>query len=84
MLGYRWDRPHALSDSGTCPHRNVAPGTRSTTCPATFGTSGAPVLQQHDGAWRVVGIVSAVGDGRTYFATWRDHAESALSTWQVE
>jgi len=83
VLGYRWDRPHALSDSGTCAHTPVAAGVHATACHATFGTSGAPVLQRHDGAWRMVGIVSAVGGGRTYFATWRRPADDALTRWSA-
>lgn len=60
ILGYRWDRPHALSDSGTCPMLTSPPGTILMTCPVTFGTSGAPVLQRRGTGWRVVATVSAM------------------------
>lgn len=69
ILGYRWDRPHALSDSGTCPF-NISGGTGITPCQVTFGTSGAPVLQHAGGNWHVIGTVSATGRGQTYFAPW--------------
>mgnify|MGYP006267129941 FL=1 len=80
ILGYRADRPHALSDSGTCPHGRAAEGTRATPCQATFGTSGAPVLQDRDGTWHVVGVVSAIGGGQTYFAPWRAEHRDTLNS----
>ncbi len=60
ILGYRWDRPHALSDAGSCGFRPVGQGVLRLTCEATFGNSGGPVLQETPDGWRVVGIVSAI------------------------
>lgn len=68
LLGYRKDRPHALSDSGLCDHteqREVI----AMECPATFGNSGGPVLQNQDGRWVVVGVVSAINQAGTTFAS---------------
>lgn len=70
ILGYRADRPHALSDSGLCRHGRRVAGGRSTDCAASFGTSGAPVLQAQGDVWQVVGVVGAVGGGLTHFAPW--------------
>jgi protease YdgD len=60
ILGYRQDRPHALSDSGSCPRRPAPDGILLLDCPVTFGTSGAPVLQAGPDGWRVVGVVSGI------------------------
>lgn len=68
ILGYRWDRPHALSDTGTCEVQTLPDARLQMTCPATFGNSGGPVLQQQDGQWHVVGVVSAIGGGKTFGA----------------
>lgn len=65
ILGYRWDRPHALSDSLSCPVAGPETVVLPLSCQVTFGTSGAPVLEQRDGAWRVAGVVSAKAEGRT-------------------
>lgn len=68
ILGYRWDRPHALSDAGPCQLERDRIGVLAMDCPATFGNSGGPVLQQTPDGWQVVGVVSAIGQGRTYGA----------------
>lgn len=68
ILGYRWDRPHALSDTGLCTYKPRSGGGLIMTCPATFGNSGGPILQRQDGEWRVVGVVSAISPGRTHGA----------------
>ncbi|WP_138469491.1 serine protease [Poseidonocella sp. HB161398] len=61
LLGYRWDRPHALSDAGRCGFRpEGSQGVLRLDCEATFGNSGGPVLQQGPQGWRVVAVVSAI------------------------
>lgn len=68
IIGYRWNRPHALSDYGDCRIQSPTGPVIALSCPVTFGTSGAPVLQQqHDGVWKVVGVTSAIS-GRTTLA----------------
>lgn len=59
IFGYRGDRPHILSHYQACRATPHAPQTLALSCAVAPGTSGAPVLQQQDGAWRVVGVVSA-------------------------
>ncbi len=69
IIGYRWDRPHALSDTGPCLTGRVATRVLWMRCPATFGNSGGPVLQDQGGDWRVVGVVSAITEaGQTLAA----------------
>ncbi|WP_172330971.1 serine protease [Mangrovicoccus sp. HB161399] len=68
ILGYRWDRPHALSDAGSCAFRPLGQGVLRLTCEATFGNSGGPVLQETAGGWRVVAVVSAIDAGGTLAA----------------
>lgn len=65
ILGYRWDRPHALSDGGACPIDGSVSAVLTLSCLVTFGTSGAPVLAKDSGIWRVAGVVSAKGAGKT-------------------
>lgn len=84
VLGYRWDRPHALSDSGSCPYRDLGGGAHSMTCKVTFGTSGAPVLQTTGGGWYVVGVVSGTGGGLAYFAAYRPDVLSDILRWTAD
>ena len=84
ILGYRWDRPHALSDSGSCLHRQAEQDVRATDCQATFGTSGAPVLQQQRDGWVVVGTVSSIGSGLTYFAAWQRLDAASSRSWRAD
>nr|WP_226898292.1 trypsin-like serine protease [Mangrovicoccus algicola] len=67
ILGYRRDRPHALSDAGDCALELLPGGTMRLGCPVTSGNSGGPVLQRGEAGWQVVGIVSAT-DGRETLA----------------
>ncbi|MEM8554119.1 MAG: trypsin-like serine protease [Pseudomonadota bacterium] len=67
ILGYRHDRPHALSDSGPCPFQ-MTQDVLVMQCPATFGNSGGPVLQRQGSDWTVVGVVSAIDGKGTTFA----------------
>lgn len=84
ILGYRWDRPHALSDSGSCLHRRAELDARATDCRATFGTSGAPVLQQQRDGWVVVGTVSSGNAQQTYFAEWQRLDAASSQSWRAD
>lgn len=68
ILGYRWDRPHALSDTGLCGYTADLLDRLTMSCPATFGNSGGPVLQEQNGDWRVVGVVSATDRTHSFAA----------------
>ena len=68
ILGYRWDRPHGLSDAGPCRVFIVHQGVERLACRVTFGNSGGPVLQETPQGWRVVGIVSGMGWGGSFAA----------------
>lgn len=59
IIGYRRDRPNALSRSSDC--HAVAGNARllALDCAVSFGTSGAPVLARTSEGWQVVGVVSA-------------------------
>ncbi|SNS81955.1 trypsin-like serine peptidase [Tropicimonas sediminicola] len=69
LIGYRQDRPHALSLQPHCEitHRSavaaVGGGFVGLDCPVISGASGAPVLWQSPAGWRVVAVVSASVSG---------------------
>ena len=59
ILGYRWDRPHALTDHRPCGgYADFAPAL-ALDCLTVPGTSGAPVLTWEDGRWTVMAVTSA-------------------------
>ena len=68
LAGYQQDRPEALLADTGC--RALGPAARRAHlpllahgCAGTRGASGAPLLARgRDGAWEVVGVVSAVED----------------------
>jgi len=59
IIGYRGDRPNALSRILGCTAVAQSARLLGLDCPVTFGTSGAPVLAQTAAGWRVIGVVSA-------------------------
>jgi V8-like Glu-specific endopeptidase len=61
ILGYRVDRPHALSRHEGCRVTWRDGPVFGLDCPVVAGTSGAPVLLRTETGWAVVGIVSASG-----------------------
>ena len=67
QLGYRRDRPHALSRQSGCTVTYRNSGILGTDCPVVNGVSGAPLVWDGPNGWRVVGLVSAsvAGDGPT-------------------
>lgn len=68
IIGYRWDRPHALTDHTPCIGTARFAPALGLTCRVVSGTSGAPVLTLEDGAWAVMGVTSARADGITLAA----------------
>ena len=65
IVGYRWDRPHALTDYGECSRTSLRHGVSALSCRVTFGTSGAPVLVSSAAGWSVAGIASAISGDAT-------------------
>ncbi|WP_414898247.1 trypsin-like serine peptidase [Rhodovulum sp. YEN HP10] len=59
VIGYRRDRPNALSRIGDCRVLVQSPGMAGLGCAVTEGSSGAPVLQRAGQGWQVVGVISA-------------------------
>jgi len=59
VIGYRQDRPNALTRSAGCKALMRARGILGLDCEVTYGTSGAPVLTRARDGWQVVGVVSA-------------------------
>ena len=68
IIGYRWDRPHALTDHAPCSGTSRFAPALGLTCQVVEGTSGAPVLTLEGGIWRVMGVTSAVSGGITIAA----------------
>ncbi len=69
LLGYRRDRPQALSQYAGCIAQLFVDGPIRLDCPVTGGTSGAPVLQTGlEGQLAVIGVVSATGRTRAFAA----------------
>jgi protease YdgD len=61
LAGYNQDRSQLLLADPDCHVRGIralADGAKylEHDCPATFGTSGGPLLVQQDGNWTLVGI----------------------------
>ena len=67
QLGYRRDRPHAVSRQAGCRVTYRAHGTVGTDCPVVYGASGAPLVWEGPDGWRVVALVGAsvAGTGPT-------------------
>lgn len=69
LIGYRQDRPHALSLQPHCEVTHLSRETATGTgfvgidCPVISGASGAPVLWQSPAGWRVVAVISASVSG---------------------
>ncbi|WP_165354519.1 serine protease [Tropicimonas sp. IMCC6043] len=59
IIGYRRDRPHALSRQQGCAIRWRDAGVLGLDCPVMEGSSGAPVLAAGPDGWRVVALVAA-------------------------
>ena len=59
MLGYRVDRPHAVTDYQGCSAYVYREAMLSIDCDVVQGTSGAPVFGQRNGIWEVIGVVSS-------------------------
>ena len=68
ILGYRWDRPHALTDYAPCLGTARFAPALGLTCRVVQGTSGAPVLAREGDGWAVLGITSAASGGVTLAA----------------
>ncbi len=68
IIGYRWDRPHALTDHAPCVGTARFAPALGLSCAVVSGTSGAPVLTQEDGEWVVMGVTSAISNGVTLAA----------------
>jgi V8-like Glu-specific endopeptidase len=58
IIGYRGDRPHALTTYDICSGGALSDSVLALRCPLGAGTSGAPVFAREDGIWKVVGVVS--------------------------
>lgn len=63
IIGYRRDRPNALSRADDCRALVEETHVLGLDCAVTFGTSGAPVLADTPRGWQVVGVVSAGSTG---------------------
>jgi protease YdgD len=59
MIGYRFDRPHIVTDYQGCDAYVFRKSMLSVNCDVVQGTSGAPVFGERNGVWEVVGIVSS-------------------------
>ncbi|SFC57351.1 trypsin-like serine peptidase [Tropicimonas isoalkanivorans] len=59
LLGYRMDRPHALSRQTACGVGYRTAALIGLDCPVSPGASGAPVLWLSPAGWQVVAIISA-------------------------
>lgn len=59
IVGYRRDRPHALSRQAPCQVTARHPAEIGLDCAVIPGASGAPVLWQTPEGWRVVALVAA-------------------------
>lgn len=59
MLGYRSDRPHAMTDYQGCSAYRLRGTMLSIDCDVIQGTSGAPVFALRNGVWEVIATVSS-------------------------
>lgn len=72
LVSYRRDRAHAPTLQDDCRYRARDADLLLLACPVTFGASGAPLFAGPAGARRVVGVVSAMGEGGTALAVRAD------------
>ncbi len=63
LLGYRLDRPHALSKYEACKTIAVRPRNFGLSCDVAQGTSGAPVFVPHEDGWGLIGLIVARSKG---------------------
>lgn len=68
IIGYRWDRPHALTDHTPCIGTARFAPALGLSCAVVSGTSGAPVLTLENSGWAVMGVTSAISGGMTLAA----------------
>ena len=68
ILGYRFDRPHALSRQTGCRITARTASLIRTDCAVVPGTSGAPAIADTVDGPRVVGVVSASGPTDSFAA----------------
>ena len=76
MIGYRFDRPHIVTDYQGCDAYTYRGNMLSINCDVVSGTSGSPVFGQRDGVWEVVGVVSSRLNNRG-----RDKALAPVVAW---
>jgi protease YdgD len=63
MISYRRDAPDFIQRDETCNLAGTQPGILQLGCAVVSGNSGAPILMQRDGAWRVAGVMVAQANG---------------------
>lgn len=73
VAGYRRDAPDVLQGAASCPFLQAEQGVLQLGCGVVSGNSGAPVMVQQNGIWRLAAVVvAASGNGaeaRAYAAT---------------
>jgi protease YdgD len=62
IVSYARDRAYAASIQQPCRMQGPLGGVAALACEATFGVSGAPVLAETVGGWRLVAVVSSIGE----------------------
>ncbi|WP_159808383.1 trypsin-like serine peptidase [Litoreibacter roseus] len=63
LMGYRRDRPYALSSYQNCLARPRGFTLLSLNCKVISGTSGAPVMMEQADGWALIGVISSRVDG---------------------
>ena len=64
ILSYGRDRPEIPSIQSPCAVTARLNAVAVLDCDVTYGVSGAPVFRMIDGSWRIVAVVSAMGEFR--------------------
>ena len=62
IVSYGRDRPEIPSIQSPCPVVARQAAIAVLDCDVTFGVSGAPVFRMVEGEWRIVAVVSSMGD----------------------
>lgn len=62
ILSYGRDRPEIPSIQSPCKVEDRVGPVMVLDCDVTYGVSGAPVFRMVEGEWRIVGVVSAMGE----------------------
>jgi protease YdgD len=62
ILSYGRDRPEIPSIQSPCHVKRRVGAVLVMDCDVTYGVSGAPVFRRVDGEWRIVAVVSAMGE----------------------